>query len=297
MRRLRPCTGAALDYALIALMAVSFSSASIFVLLSGLPGPSAATWRLVISSAVMWVLLLGRRAQDLNGLDGSTLAATIASGALLALHFDLWMSSLYIIPVGVSVAIVDSYPAFIWALGSALFKERYTPLELVGSALTVLGVVGLALAGGDPSSWLVGVLLSLGGMASMVGYVILGRWVRGKWSTTRYAALAYSFAAIVSLAVAALSGTLEFPVTPRQVGAVLGLVALPMFGGHTVMNYMLGRRKILPSTIAMSFEPAGASLLAFLVFGQRLTGYEWLMIAVTTLGIILCSIGLSKTYE
>ncbi|MGC9071349.1 MAG: DMT family transporter [Acidilobus sp.] len=282
------------DYILLAVMAISFSTASIFVLLTRLPGPSAATWRLAISSAIMWVLVMSGPGTGPSPFsDKTALLASLISGIFLALHFDLWMTSLYVVPVGVSVALVDSYPAFIWALGHLIFNERYSALEIVGSIVTVVGVVGLTLVKADPGNWIEGVTLSLGGMGSMVCYVLIGRWVRTRWPTRTYTAVTYSFGAIVSSVISVLSHSLVVPTMPVRVAAVLGLALVPMMGGHTIMNYLLGKEKILPSTIAMTFEPAGASILAMLIFGQRLSPSEWAFIIAIVLGISLSSLGIS----
>jgi len=277
-------------YLLVLLMAVSFSSASILVLLSGLPGPSAATWRLLLSAAITWAFALsdGRKlGRSLS--DRATLGLAIASGALVAAHFDLWMTSLYLMPVGVSVAIVDSYPAFIWALGAALFGERYAAAEVVGALLTTAGVVSLALTELDPPGGLKGVALSLGGMAAMVGYVLLGKLIRSRWSTSAYTAVAYSSGALVNLLALTTTRALLMPASLTAWDFTIALAIVPMIGGHTTMNYLLGRNKVLAATVAMAAEPAGASVLAYLVFGQGLTLPQVALIAMISLGVVLSS--------
>ncbi len=267
MRGAGRADGRSLQYALVVVMALSFSTASIFVLASGLPGPSAATWRLLVSSAILFVLALRRpRGPKGRWRDPGLVAASLASGALLAIHFDMWMSSLYLLPVGVSVSIVDSYPAFIWAFGTIVYGERYGPFELVGSIITVAAVALLSTlgpgTGGLPPGWPIGVALALGGMVAMIGYVLLGKWVRRRWSSVEYAAHAYGFGACVSLAISLATGTWAVPSSGRSWLSVLALALVPMIGGHTLMNFLLGRSKVLQSTIAMAFEPAGASVLA-----------------------------------
>ncbi len=272
------------DYTLLAVIAVSVSTAPIFVLLSDAPGVAAATWRLIISAALMltsWTLLeRGKRPSRM------AVPLSAVSGALLAIHFDAWMTSLYIIPVGVSTSIVDSYPALVILLGSRTLGEHYSARHLVGATLAMVGAMALSLA--DPgTTYLKGTALAALGMVAMAGYVVLGRSVRRSTGLATYTAIAYSSGALVSAAIALSLGVPLLGYGLRSWECFLALALVPMLGGHTVMNYLLARRSSLASSIAVLAEPVGSSLLAYAVLGQGLGAQQVALMAVVLLGVTM----------
>ncbi|WP_048812750.1 DMT family transporter [Acidilobus saccharovorans] len=273
------------DYALMAVMAVSFSSAAILVVLSGAPGPVAATWRLIISSAIVAILAWARGSiSSLLKLSRRDLMIALAGGLFLAMHFDLWMTSLRYISVAVSVTLVDSYPAVLIVVGLAFFKEKYRPLEVLGSAIAMVGVALLSLS--DPGdSFAIGVLLSLGGMAAMVLYLSVGKSMRTRLDTFSYVTAIYAPAAAFSAAASLALGYNLLYYSVKTWLCFLGLALVPMMGGHTVMNYLIGRRNFIASTIAMMAEPVGSAVLAYLILGQSILFIQYVYMAVTLAGI------------
>lgn len=270
-----------LDYLLAAVIAASVSTAPIFVLLSGVPGPAAATWRLAISTAIL--AAYGAASGSLSRPGARDLALMALAGALLAAHFDAWMTSLYLIPAGVSTAIVDSYPAVLVVVGRLAMGERYGPAKVAGAALAVAAAALLSV---DPGPrHLEGAALALAGMASMAGYVSLGRLLRRRVSLATYATTVYSVAALVSLLVSLASGCPLYGYPPTSWAYLVALAVVPMIGGHTVMNYLLGRRDLLASATPVVAEPAGASVLAALVLGQRLGAFEAALVGLAVAGV------------
>lgn len=273
------------DYALMAIMAVSFSLAAILVVLSGAPGPVAATWRLVLSSAIVAAIAWARGSiGSLARLSRRDLMVAAAGGLFLAMHFDLWMTSLHYISVAVSVTLVDSYPAVLIVVGLAFFKERYRPLEVLGSAIAMLGVALLSLS--DPGGrFATGVLLSLGGMIAMVLYLSVGKSMRARLDTFSYVTAIYVPAAAFSAAASLALGYDLLHYSVKAWLCFLGLAIVPMMGGHTVMNYLIGKKNFIASTIAMMAEPVGSTILAYLVLGQRIPFVQYVYMAVTLVGI------------
>lgn len=281
-------------YWLVLLVAVAnISTASVLVRLAGVHGFAAATWRLVLGSLLTLALLLAVE-RGLGGLRRASrrdLALMALSGAALALHFGFWMMSLSHLSVAASVTIVDSYPAVLAVVGRLVFGERYSPLQLAGAALAIAGVAGLAFhaasaqlapPGGDP---LLGAFLSFLGMLAVAAYFSIGKGLRGRYSTLEYTLVVYSTAALVAAAVSAAWGVRLWGY-PRETYVYLALLALlPMIGGHTLINYALGRLTLLAATVPVLGEPVGASLLAWLILGEPLTLGEALLMAVTLSGI------------
>jgi drug/metabolite transporter (DMT)-like permease len=84
-----------------------------------------------------------------------------------------------------------------------------------------------------------------------------------------YSASVYLVAA-VSLAIAMLATGTPFAPYSSQVWALfLAMTIGPQFLGHTVINHLLGELKASIVSVALLAEAVGASILAFVVFGER----------------------------
>jgi len=287
-------------YWLVLLVAVAnISTASVLVRLAGVHGFAAATWRLALGSLLTILLLLAleRGVGRLRGAPPRDLALMALSGAALALHFGFWMMSLSHLSVAASVTIVDSYPALLAIVGRLFFGERYTARQLAGAALAMLGVAGLALhagseglapPGGNP---VLGALLSFLGMLAVAAYFAIGKGLRGRYTTLEYTAVVYATAAIVAAAISLAWGVQLAGYNPETYIYLALLAVLPMLGGHTLINYALGRLSLLAATVPVLGEPVGASILAWIILGEPLTPGEAILMAVTLTGIALVLLG------
>src|SRR5699024_4923352 len=67
----------------------------------------------------------------------------------------------------------------------------------------------------------------------------------------------------------------------------IALAIIPTFFGHTLFNWAL--RWLSTATISMGivFEPVGASILAYLILGERVTASQWLGGTIVIFGLFL----------
>ena len=208
----------------------------------------------------------------------------IASGAALALHFVLWITSLSHTSVASSVLFVSTHPIFV-AVGGALFLG-----ERVG-ARAALGI-GIAIAGGalvgssDVSlgAW-VGDLLALGGGLFAAIYFLIGRRLQQRLSLVDYTAITYGTAAVLAL-VACWALRVRLVGFPPLTYVWLGLLAVgPQLLGHSTFNWALRHLPAAKVSVLILGEPVGAAILAYLVFGETLTWLRALGAAVILVGI------------
>ena len=285
-------------YAVLALAVINISTASILVRLAGgegVHGFSAAVWRLVISSTLTWLLLAvsgGFRFERFLSRPRD-LVLMCFSGFSLALHFMLWMHSLAHINVAASVTIVDSYPALLAVVGRLLLGERYSTPQYLGSLVAFTGILGLSIEsyegqlapeGGNP---LYGALLAFGGMVAVSVYFTLGRVLRARYSTLEYTAVVYTSAALTSIALTYTLGVEMLGFTAKAWILLLLLALVPMLGGHTLVNYVIGRLSLLAATVPILGEPVGATILAYIVLGEPITANIAAFMFLTLSGIAL----------
>lgn len=285
---------------LVLLLAVgNISTASVLVRLAGVHGFAAATWRLVLGAVLTIALLIAlqRGPGSLRTASPRDLALMAASGVALALHFGLWMMSLHHLSVAASVTIVDSYPAILALVGRIVFGELYTHKQLIGAALAMAGVAalafhasseGLAPPGGDP---LLGSILSFLGMLAVASYFTIGKGLRGRYTTLEYTSVVYATAALVAAGVSVFWGIQLYGYNPDTYLYLILLALLPMLGGHTLINYALGRLSLLAATVPVLGEPVGASILAWIILGEPVTPEEAVLMAITLGGIALVLLG------
>ena len=130
---------------LVAVVAVSW--AAILVRLAEAPVLAIAFWRLALAtlflSAPAWWLARGRPAAAGKG-------SVMAAGFLLALHFALWIGSLFLTSVASSVLLVSTQPVFAALVTRPLLGEGISRRTMLAIGFTVAGTV--VLAAGDAAS-------------------------------------------------------------------------------------------------------------------------------------------------
>lgn len=266
---------------------LSFSSASILVLLSEAEALPCAFWRVTIAGLILWAARI--LTSDGNPLpsDRRILLYSCLSGLALAVHFLLWMESLFLVPVAVSTTVVVTYPLLSVIPDLLVFRDKPTAIQLSGLAVGFLGVALFTqpwvLGGYDAK----GVLLAFAGALAATCYFSLGRSLRRRVSLAEYGSLAYGSASVFLLAYSlTVRGNLVYYPIRSYVYFIL-LALIPMVGGHTLLNYMLRYVKTSIATSVALGEPIGASILAYIVLGQKVSLTEGLVMGLTLSSVAL----------
>jgi drug/metabolite transporter (DMT)-like permease len=278
--RKQPSNAFLLGSLLVAIVAAS--TASIFIRFAQTAAPSLviATFRLAIASLVLWPWMLFRSPTQLRTFKPTTVTLSLLSGALLAVHFGTWISSLAYTSIASSAVLVAMAPLFVALLAPLTLREPLTRTLSGGLALAFFGTLLIAwsdLCGGAAclpaqsmlggEAW-VGDLLALAGAVSGAGYMILGRRVRLSVTLLPYISVTYGTAALGLLAATMWAG---LPLTGYPPVAYLWFALLAIFPqliAHSTYNWALG---YLPAAlVALSFlgEPVGAAALGYAIFGE-----------------------------
>ncbi|MCD6300874.1 MAG: EamA family transporter [Staphylothermus sp.] len=245
---------------------LSISSAGILVLVSNAPGSVCAFWRLFISSLILLPIFI-RRKQNIVTI------YSILSGLFLSLHFVLWMESLYMIPVVISTVLVVSYPFYNLIIDYLVFKEKISVIQVIGLIIGFSAL--LAFYHPDISGELNRIGLIYAGLAGFFVsiYFAIGRYLRHNKGidTINYTFPTYLSASLFALLYNLLRGIDIFSYPLRSYIAFIFLAIIPMMGGHTLMNYLLGKVKTSTITSIALAEPFGAGLLAYVIFNQTIS--------------------------
>ncbi len=250
----------------VGIVAVSF--ASILIRLSDAPALSIAFYRNALAACLVVPLAVVRHRDEMRGLRPRDWGMGVLAGALLAVHFGVWIPSLSYTSVAASTVLVTSQPIWVVLIGR-LGGERVSRRLVAGVGLSLAGA-GL-ISGGDfgvSARAAFGDLLAILGAVAAAGYYVSGRSLRQRVSLLTYVGIAYPTCAVLLGAAMLFSGT-AFSGFEAMDWLLFGLLALgPQIMGHTVFNYLLRDVEATVVAVAVTFEPVGASLLAFAFFGE-----------------------------
>ncbi|MDY0391975.1 MAG: DMT family transporter [Candidatus Bipolaricaulis sp.] len=260
---------------------MSLSWAAVLIRLTESPAVTVAAWRMTLAAALLVPLWGVRRAR----LSRRGLGLALIAGGFLALHFALWTESLRLTTVASSVALVTTNPLFVGLLSSFFLGERPSRALWQGIGLSVAG--GLLIGWGDfalGGAALLGDVLALLGAVASSAYLLVGRRARDEGPLVPYAAVAYGIAAALLLAGAGGGGH-PLPLPAEWVW--IALLALgPQLLGHTSVNWALRRFPASAVAVAILGEPVGATLWAYLVFGEAPGIPQGIGIVLVLLGIV-----------
>jgi drug/metabolite transporter (DMT)-like permease len=288
----------------LGIFAVSTSAVFIRLAQQEASSVAVAAYRLSIAS-ILLLPFAWRRRTELRALDRIKWLLLVFSGALLAVHFITWISSLAYTSVASSVVLVTTTPLWVALLSPLFLKERIPPLVWIGLVVALMGgmVVGLndacqfssgglacpGLAGFMAGKAFFGNGLALIGAFMAAGYMIIGRKVRPGLSITAYISVVYGVAAILLDLMAIFSGEQIGGFRPTIYLWFAALAVIPQLLGHTSYNYALGYLPAAYVSVATLAEPIGSTLLAILILSERPSVVEIIGGVVILAGIAIAS--------
>ncbi|MEU4208813.1 DMT family transporter [Streptomyces sp. NPDC026206] len=272
-----------------AVAAVSLSAPLIAA--TAAPALAIAFWRNAMAVGALTPLALLRHRHELRAIGRRAALLAVAAGALLALHFGVWLPSLHMTSVASSTALVTTTP--IWTtLLLRLRGHRPPALVWAGTGLAFLGVV--ILTGVDLSlspRALAGDALALAGGMAAAGYVLLGAQVRRTVGTIAYSYVCYATTTVLLLAVCLVSGT---PLGGYSGEAWLKLAVLTLTAqllGHSLINRVVKGLGPSVTSTAILLETPGAALIAALWLGQLPPAASYPALVVIMAGLVLVIMG------
>jgi drug/metabolite transporter (DMT)-like permease len=262
-------TRALARWMMLALGPLALSSGSILTRLAAAPAPVVGAWRLGLATVLLAPWALPRLRREWPRLARREVVLLVLAGVALGVHFATWISSLSLTTVASSVILVNTNPIYVGLASHFYLKERLRSSQVVAIIVAMCGslVVGMGdvrLSG--QALW--GDALATLGALSLSAYLLLGRSVRRKLSTLAYAWPCYGIAALMLLALTALSGQPLLGYRRETYLAFLALALVPQLLGHSTLGWALAHFSPLFITLATLSEPVGASLLAILILRE-----------------------------
>lgn len=249
---------------------LGISLSSIFIKYSTAPSAVTAAFRLLWTVLLMTPVVLGKAEvrAELGKLDKRSALLSGLSGIFLAIHFLLWFESLRHTSVASAATLVCT--EVIWvSIGFCLFQGGHIPTKAVFAiSLALAGSVLIAWVDSGSGFHLYGDLLALMASVAAAVYMLIGRVVQRKVSTTVYTYIVYAACGAVLVAVC-LAGDLRlwaYGMRPVIIGALLAVFSTIL--GHSIFSWCL--KFFSPSFVSAAklCEPVVASILAAFLFGE-----------------------------
>ncbi|WML47222.1 DMT family transporter [Neobacillus sp. PS3-34] len=258
-------------YAALAVGVISVSASAIFVKLCSAPSGVIAFYRLFFSVLFMLPVFLTKYAPEIKLITKRDWMFSLVAGILLAFHFILWFESLNYTSVASSTVLVTLQPLFAFVGTYFFFKEKLSAKAILSGLIAVAGSV--IISWGDfkiSGSALFGDALAIVACAFVTGYLLFGQTVRKRLSLVTYTFVVY-FISSVTLFIYILA--VQEPLFPYKTNEWVYFVLLaliPTLLGHTLFNWSL--KWISASTISMAilFEPVGATILAYNLLNENI---------------------------
>lgn len=261
---------------LLSISIVAISFAAIFVKWSDAPSTVLSMYRMYFACLLLLPIVWVHQAQ-FKKLTRNEWFFLALSGACLGLHFALWFGSLKLTTVASSTIILALQPIVALLGGYLFYKERVGVGTLITIGISVIGVVmiGWGDLGGHSRHAIIGDVLSFLCVIAVVGYLLIGQNKVKQMSHWIYSFSVFFFAGFFLHIFNIVTNVSVTGYAPKEWGIFMLLAIFPTIA-HVIFNFLL--TYVNSTTISMSVlgEPVGATILAVLLLGERLTIFQFI---------------------
>lgn len=276
-------------YIAVVIGVLSVSTSAVLVKLGGdLSAAIIANYRLLIAVILMAPIMFLKYRHEFKLITRKDWLLSTLAGIFLAFHFILWFESLNYTSVASSVVLVTLQPIFAFLGTYLFFKERFTPGAIISMIIALLGSVIISWGDFQISGMaLFGDILAFIGAIAITAYFLLGQNARRRLSLMTYTFVVYGVSSITLIIYNVLLQNSFTGYSTNYWLIFLALAIFPTFFGHTLFNWAL--KWLSTSTISMAivFEPIGASVLAYFILGEKITWSQWLGGTIVIFGLFL----------
>jgi DME family drug/metabolite transporter len=224
------------------------------------------------------------------------LEAAFAIGGLVAAFIGSYFAAISLIGIALAAVVaICSAPLFTTVLAVVFLRERLTPAPVVGLGAGVVGTALIFVGGGDVavtsgSRAVGGLLLALVAGFAFASRIVLVRGFVSRVHPIQLAAL-IGFGAAVFLAGMVAARREGFGSVTAGWPWVVYLGAVPTTLAPLLHVAGLVRIPSIPAAIAGLLEPLTATLVAMLIFDERLATISWVGAGFVFLAVLVVCVG------
>lgn len=279
-------------YIALSIGVISVSTSAILVKFSSAPSGVIAFYRMFFSVIFMLPFFILKYVPELKNITKLDWFLSFVSGIFLAFHFILWFESLNYTTVASSTVLVTMQPLFAFVGTMILFKERIKLAAIMSAATAILG--SIIISWGDfkiSQSALFGDILALIACALITFYLLFGQVVRKKLSLITYTLIVYSASTLTLLVYVFFAKQPLIGYSQNDWLIFIILAIIPNLLGHTLFNWTLRWLSTSTISVAILFEPVGATILAYFLLEEVVTVTQIIGGIIVLAGILLFIIG------
>ncbi len=245
------------------------STAVIFIKLCDVAPALLSSYRLLIAAAVLTPLFLRDMGRYRGRYTRRHILRSIVPGLMLGLHFITWMIGARETTAANATLIVNMLPIVMPFTLYVMIRESLTLRELLGTAITLVGVA--ILAAGDlnlSGSNLLGDGMCVVSLILLSFYLTLGRRNRDFPSIWLYVVPLYFFAGISSFLIAVWFTAPPDINSATDLMCVLALGIVPTVIGHSSINWCLKHMRGQIVSLASMTQFVFAGVIAYFLLDE-----------------------------
>ncbi|MEC1376724.1 DMT family transporter [Heyndrickxia oleronia] len=275
---------------------ITVSASAILVKLCTSDSGVIAFYRLFFSVIIMLPIFLMKNIKELKGITKRDWIFSIISGVCLAFHFILWFESLNYTSVASSTVLVTLQPLFAFLGTFFFFKESFSLKAILCGICAVVGSVIISWGDFTVSGMaLFGDLLAFLACILVTAYLLFGQNVRQRLSLMTYTFIVYAISSIVLIIYVLFAGESLLPTKQTDWIYFILLAILPTLLGHSLFNWVVKWLSTSIISMAILFEPIGASILAYFILQEKILWTQIMGGAVIIISISLFIIDEKKS--
>lgn len=274
---------------------ISVALSAIFVKLTTADAGVIAFYRMLFTVILMLPLFLVKYWKEVFLLTKKDWIFSTIAGVFLAIHFILWFESLNYTSVASSTVLVTLQPIFAFVGTYFFFKEKLSFKTILSAVIAIAGSV--IISWGDfqlSGTAFFGDMLALAACALITAYLLFGQEVRKRLSLITYTFLLYSISTVTLFFYVLIKGESFGPYSTSNWFWFFMLALIPNLLGHSLFNWAVKWVSTNVISIAVLFEPVGASVLAFYILHEKLSAAQITGGIVVIAGILLFIVDVKK---
>lgn len=256
--------------ALAALLAggCAIAFAPILVRVADVSPVASAFWRVALAAPLLWIWVLAIRGPGTR--DGAPFPLPVMlAGFFFAGDLGVWHLSILYTSVANATLLANLAPIFVAIGGYLLFRQRVTPLLLLGMVTAMAGafvLVGPSFAAGGRQ--LAGDALGVLTAVFYGAYFLAIKHLRDSRSTAAIMAASTTVTAAVLLPIAVATGQTLLPASATGWLVLAGLAVVCQVGGQSLIAYAMAHLPASFSAVGLLIQPVMATLYAWALLGE-----------------------------
>lgn len=256
-------------------------------------GPSATGfYRMALAMPFFTLWAIGERRGTPRPASRGDRLLMLGAGLFLAGDLVAWHWGLQLTSVANATLLGNSAPIFVVLAGWLLFRERFSRMFLMGTALAVAGTV--VLVGGNASfsmRELAGSGLGLLTGAFYAGYIIVLTRLRARASTGTVLAWSTLITSAATLGIAVISGERLLPVTAEGWLYLVLLATVCQAGAMGLIGWAMAHLPASFTAVTLLVAPVGATVNAWWILGEPIGPAQLIGGGLVLAGILLARRG------